>query len=610
MPDAPDELDVQVGRARAVRAVFDSMPVALAGLTGPQHRVDAVNHAFREVFGGFAVVGLPLSVPALLDICDQVFVSGVPQTLDGWPAGDREIDLTVAPRRDAAGSVAGVELIGVPRRESAAAGDEVAAVQRELLPTGLPLLPSVRLDGGYLPAGDADAAGGDWLDAVALGEGRVALIVGDVVGHGVAAAAAMGQLRAVLHDRLGATGDLLDAVGAADRLARRVPEAYAATVCIVQLDPADGRLTYCSAGHPPPLLAGPRAARFLPASGHGPLGTGATYLARTARLEPDEIVLLYSDGLIERPGGTPAAGNDALCRAVAGALSGPGPRDVLTALDLLIQRTGHTDDITVLVAARRDPPPSLRLTAPPGSVSVRGLRAGVEDWADALATGDQDRVAFAHVVTELVTNALEHGAGTVTLTAGVSPDGEARITVADQGRWRERPRPGDDDFRRDHGFGLAMVASFADRLDIDTGAVGTTVTVHRRLSRPLRPLTAGQSGSVRPGADPELMMIVDQPNAPSSRVAIHGPLDAGNVDDLSAELDRLTLGGSHDLVVDLSAVTLLASAAVSQLYRSDPRATGRRCPLRLYAPAGSTADQVLTLVDLPHATVDPHALAR
>jgi serine phosphatase RsbU (regulator of sigma subunit) len=182
------------------------------------------------------------------------------------------------------------------------ARDVIDTLQRELLPAGLPVLPPIEVAAGYLLADQENAAGGDWFDAVPTPGGQVALVVGDVVGHGVQASAAMGQLRAVLQDRLDETGDILAAVAAADRMARRVPAARAATVCVLLLDPADGTITWCSAGHPPPLIAGKDRGRFLPPSGHGPLGTTATYTLLHDRLQPEEAVLLYSDGIIERPG--------------------------------------------------------------------------------------------------------------------------------------------------------------------------------------------------------------------------------------------------------------------------------------------------------------------
>ena len=490
------------------------------------------------------------------------------------------------------------------------------------VPPGLPVLPGVRIAGSYLLADTETAAGGDWFDAVPLPGGRVALVVGDVVGHGIAASAAMGQLRAVLQDRLDDSGDILTALGAADRMARRVPSAYAATVCIVVLDPADGTLTWCSAGHPPPLMVDADSARFLPSSGAAPLGTGARYTVAGDRLRAGEMVLLYTDGIIERPGREPAAATVELSQVAVDTVAGRGmdtgnlspvERTCTQTLELLVRRTGHTDDITLLAAQRRTPPPPLRLAGPAATVTSRVARVAVTDWLASHEAGEQDVVALTHAVAELVANAEEHarpdtGDATVTVTADLADDGEARLVVADDGRWRHRTRPGDEQFRTDHGLGLAMTAGLADHLDIDRSRHGTTVTVRRRLSRPARLLTTDEISRGRPAvADehPEVVLIVDQPHAASSRVAIHGPLDTDTAEELSRELNRLTLGGTHRLTVDLTGVTHLASAAIAELYRPHSHGRGRPYPLDLYAPAGSTAHHVLSLIDLPHATTDP-----
>ncbi|WP_433304349.1 ATP-binding protein [Actinoplanes sp. CA-030573] len=176
-------------------------------------------------------------------------------------------------------------------------------------------------------------------------------------------------------------------------------------------------------------------------------------------------------------------------------------------------------------------------------------RTAVQGRLALQGTGRRDRVALTHAVTELVTNAYEHarpdsGDATVTVTAHLRNHGEARLCVADNGRWHERARPGDQQFRADHGFGLAMTAGFADHLDVDRSDDGTTAPVRRRLSRPAQLLTAEQISHGRPGAADrlaELTIILDQPHAPTSRIAIHGPLHTDTVGELGAELDRLTL---------------------------------------------------------------------
>jgi len=630
---------------------LDQVPFLLAVCEGPDLRVLALSEATRAVLPGRPWDGVPIREvlsdligQQVVDRFHQVYATGAPVTAQEWrvhldrPDGsvhEMFVNFTITPWLSPAGSRRGVVAVGfdvtelVRQRQAAAIAQRryeetrevVNSLQRELLPAGLPVLPGLQVAASYLLADAGTSAGGDWFDAVPLPDGRVALVVGDVVGHGVAASAAMGQLRTVLQDRLDDTGDIVDAIRAADRMARRVPAAHAATVCLAALDPADGTLTWCSAGHPPPLVVNAETARYLPLSGSGPLGTGADYRVRTDRLEADEMVLLYTDGIIERPGREPAAATVELSQVAVDSVAGRGFDPALSAverastqtLELLVRQSGHTDDITLLAAQRRVPAPPLCLSGPVATVAARMARTAVQDWLARQGAGEQDRVALTHAVTELVTNAYEHarpdsGDATVTVTAYVRNDGEARLRVSDNGRWLQRARPGDERFRADHGFGLAMIAGFADQLDIDRPDDGTTATVRRRLSRPARLLTAEQISRGRPGAPDraaEVMIILDQPHASSSRIAIHGPLDTDTAEELGTELDRRTLGGTHQLTVDLTAVTHLGSAAIARLYR--PRRSGAGGPyaLRLYAPPGSTAHHVLSLINLPHTTTDP-----
>ncbi|MCK9923014.1 SpoIIE family protein phosphatase [Frankia sp. AgPm24] len=657
-----DDPNVQANNSETVAKIFESMPVMMIGLAGPNHRIVAINAAYRRALVRENVTGLPMieAFPEIVAqqlsaLCDRVYRSGNTYEGRGWRLQvEREpgsgqftnliIDFTITARRGADGTVVGLNGYSVDATERVLAQqrvqrqateairryerarDVVTALQRQLLPPGLPILPAVRLAASYLLADADESAGGDWFEAVPVSGGRVALVVGDVVGHGVTASVAMGQLRSVVQERLDATGDILSAVTAADRIAPRVPGARGATVCVVLLDPVDGALTYCSAGHPPPLIAASDGARFLPSSGQGPLGVGATHTVLLDRLGSDEVMLLYSDGILERPGRTLPESALELSQVVSDAVADRGfhgtvlplvERVCAQTLELLVRETGHTDDITLLVAQRHTPAPPLELGGPASVSLISVLRAGLDTWLGSLDVDEGDRIAFTHAVVELATNAYEHGrsaaaGGTVTLTADLRDDGEAWVAITDNGQWRERARPGSDEPSGGHGFGLAMTAAFADRLDIEREDRGTRATFRRRLSRPVRLLTARQVVSHVIGAPAKpshLLIILEQPQAPSSRIAVHGALDASNVEQLGAELDRLTLGGTHDLVVDLTAVTHIASAAVAEFYRADPHSDARHYPLRLFAPVGSAAHIVLSLVDLPHTTTDPHVTA-
>ncbi len=152
-----------------------------------------------------------------------------------------------------------------PQRRIQATPQVVAELQRALLPPALPVLPRLRIAAQYLAAGQSEKAGGDWFDAMPLADGSVALVVGDVVGHGVAAVAAMGQFCAVLRDLLATEPQLRTVLERADAFAGRTPALRAATMALATLDPAGGSLYYVTCGHPPPLVIGAAAGTGLAA---------------------------------------------------------------------------------------------------------------------------------------------------------------------------------------------------------------------------------------------------------------------------------------------------------------------------------------------------------
>jgi serine phosphatase RsbU (regulator of sigma subunit) len=163
----------------------------------------------------------------------------------------------------------------------------VLALQEALLPPALPVLPRARIAARYLAAGQEQAAGGDWFDAVPLTGGTVALVVGDVVGHGIAASAAMGQLRSVLDELLAAEPDLGTVLTRAEVFAAERAALRAATMALAVLDPADGTLCYTTCGHPPPLIISTDGtSRYLPGTRTGPLGTGSAPDLATFALQP------------------------------------------------------------------------------------------------------------------------------------------------------------------------------------------------------------------------------------------------------------------------------------------------------------------------------------
>ena len=225
-----------------------------------------------------------------------------------------------------------------PRHTERAPGDPTALaaallqerhVTLELQRAILPLheapfdLPGLRAVVRYLPASANSRVGGDWYITAEMPAGNVLVAIGDVAGHGLDAAAGMARLRGALAGLAitGAPPERL--VGWLNDLVHHVAPEHTASVMAGYFDPASRDLTWAQAGHPPPLLVRGSCARPLGQPAGILLGAGrGGYAAMTVRLEPADIVLLYSDGLVERRNRSLDEGLSMLARAAAG-LSDP-----------------------------------------------------------------------------------------------------------------------------------------------------------------------------------------------------------------------------------------------------------------------------------------------
>jgi serine phosphatase RsbU (regulator of sigma subunit)/anti-sigma regulatory factor (Ser/Thr protein kinase) len=616
---------------------FDQVPFILAVCEGPDLRVLSLSAATRAVLPGREFLGLPIR-DVLSDLVGQqwvdnyyeVYRTGEPITGREWrahltmPDGsvhEMYANFTITPW-SVDGELRGVIGVGfdvteLVRQRQAAAADaaqlqrryeqslEVAtALQRELLPAGLPVLPGAQIAASYLVADAGTAAGGDWFDAVVQRDGRVALIVGDVVGHGVTASGVMGQLRAVLQDRLDDSGDVAAALAAADRFARRVPAAHAATICVAVLDPAGGTLSYCTAGHPPPLLlpAGGEP-RYLPGTGGAPLGTGGTFPVATHRLDHGDLLLLYTDGILERPGRTHPAGAAELAHAAADSAAGralhdPGAtaaeRVCTQTVELLVRATGHADDITLLAVERVPVPGPLAVSLPTDPSVLSTTRVELAGWLGALGATDTDTFALQHAIGELMTNAIEHatGASTVQIRLELTAAGEIEGTVTDHGRWQAPSR------QPTRGRGLAMAAQLMDSLRVEPGAQGTVARIRHALTRPARLLAVDFPVPATAAAPAATFRVTEEPGGDETRVRLEGPLDLSTASLAEHELLRRGRGGTAGLTVDLSAVTVLSSAGVSMLHRLAEQHAEQKMPLTVDAAPGTPAAIVLSLVAL------------
>ena len=223
-------------------------------------------------------------------------------------------------------------------------------LQRSLLPQLTRPTPGVEIAHRYLPSSVTSEVGGDWFDAVPLSGDRLALIVGDVMGHGIRAAATMGQLRTVARTlaNLDMTADQV--LTRLDETASDIGEGQFATCVCAVYDPADRSCTFASAGHLPPVLVTPRGTPRLVELPPGiPLGIGgAEYRSVTITVPEDSILVLYTDGLVERRGQDIDQGMALLCRTLAD--PGRNLEEACDAVLAALETKEAEDDIAVIMA--------------------------------------------------------------------------------------------------------------------------------------------------------------------------------------------------------------------------------------------------------------------
>jgi anti-sigma regulatory factor (Ser/Thr protein kinase) len=331
----------------------------------------------------------------------------------------------------------------------------------------------------YLPGSSEAEVGGDWYDVIAVPDGRLVLVIGDVVGKGVQAAAVMGQLRNALRAYILEGFDCGEALTRLNRLVDNLGRRQFATVVCVRFDPAARQLHYSSAGHPPPVLARPGGgAGFLYDSALGPpIGALAatTYPTRIGVLDPGDRLLLYTDGLVEDR----AIGIDAGLAKLLEDVAQPADHveDLLDALLARAARRIRRDDIALIAVQATEPREFvLRLPADPTRLSV--LRRRLDDFLTGHGVPEEDAFDLTVAVSEAVANAIEHPVDPLEelITVAASIDDDAvLVTVRDTGRWRPVTEGG---FR---GRGLALIGALTE-LSVAREPGGTAVTLRRPLS--------------------------------------------------------------------------------------------------------------------------------
>ncbi|WP_229840787.1 SpoIIE family protein phosphatase [Streptomyces brasiliensis] len=295
------------------------------------------------------------------------------------------------------------------------------ALQRSLLPHDVPRYPAVETAYRYLPAATHAGAGGDWFDVLPLSGARVALVVGDVCGHGLHAAAIMGRLRTAVHTLADLDLDPDEVLTQLDdlvvRLAEEDPDCEGSTCLYAVYDPISRICTFARAGHPPPALVQPDGAvEFLDDIPAGPpLGLGGLPFETAQRhLAEGTLLALYTDGLIQAPGRNIDVGFDRLAASLAHCSR---PLDQLCdAMVTSLVPEHRPDDVALLLARTHaladDRVASWELPLDPALVGHARVLAGrqLDAWGLESLTFTSELI-----ISELVTNAIRYARAPIVL---------------------------------------------------------------------------------------------------------------------------------------------------------------------------------------------------
>ncbi|MGX5207779.1 SpoIIE family protein phosphatase [Streptomyces violaceus] len=364
-------------------------------------------------------------------------------------------------------------------------------LQRSLLPSSLPDHSAVEVAHRYLPA--LEGVGGDWFDVIPLPGARVALVVGDVVGHGLHAAATMGQLRTAVHnfsaldlppdELLGHLDELVARIDSDENVERDNESVSGATCLYAIYDPASGKCALARSGHPEPALVHPDGTvEYLRVPGSPPLGLGGGEPFETAELTLPEgsRLVLYTDGLVEDR----ERGLDTGLEELRHALAHPDRTPEETCQDVLdaVLPARSSDDIALLVARTRllDPSHMGEWDVPSDPAVVAGIRS---DVTRRLETWGLEEMAFTTelIISELVTNAIRYGIDPIRLR--LVQDRDSLICEVSDGS-STSPHLRRAATTDEGGRGLFLVAQFAQRWGTRYTARGKVIWTEQSTQSP------------------------------------------------------------------------------------------------------------------------------
>lgn len=399
-----------------------------------------------------------------------------------------DVDVTLSPLRDGQGVVVGAAAIARDISELSRAQRELTELYQQQQRIALTLQhalmgtptqpPGLETAHCYLPATAGAGVGGDWFDMVPLPDGRVGVLIGDVMGRGLEAAAVMGQLRSAANAlaRTGASPSRL--MQFLDTIVADLPDQLV-TCCYVVIDPDPGKVVVCSAGHLPILVVCEGgAAHRLPAPISVPLGVGGS-VHREAQLSVPQGATLafYTDGLVETPRSDIderiGALGAALCRAAEAGHT--LELTVKSVVDRLLADGDCGDDVTLVLIRMPEAPKATAVVDLPSE--QRSVPVGREFAAATVDTWDypdgQTRDTVELLTSELLTNAVRHGrGGAVTLRLLCFHD---RVTVEVTDFSTRGPRMRRAGVEDESGRGLMLVQALAQTWGTRPSSGGKTV---------------------------------------------------------------------------------------------------------------------------------------
>jgi serine phosphatase RsbU (regulator of sigma subunit)/anti-sigma regulatory factor (Ser/Thr protein kinase) len=454
-------VQVPLGRGFAGRVATEGHPIIVDNV----EQADIFNPMLRE-HGLRSLLGVPLLVGS--DVIGVMHIGTVtPRKFNG-----DDIRLMQLAAERAAHAIDNAQM--------AEQRSLTAILQRTLLPATLPSIPGLTITSKYLAAESGIKLGGDWHDVFTLPDGRVAFVIGDVVGRGVVAACVMAEVRSALRAYAMEHHDLATIMSLLNELLLAMGRNRSATVAIFALDLETKQLCVLSAGHLPALLLNPDGEhRQVGRATSPPLGvsTHGEYHTEVVTFEPGSALLMYTDGLVERRGELIDDGLERLGNALRTAVQKRGTRLANSVFQAIASQAPLEDDVAMLAVQSLPLGSHLEMKFDASPDVLASLRRVIARWLAEHQIVDPDRFDITLACSEAAANAIEHAYGPREASFGVDcgyADEEVCVNVSDEGTWR--PLEG-----RERGRGLMMMHELMDSVDVDSTPRGTVVTLRKHV---------------------------------------------------------------------------------------------------------------------------------